>query len=232
MIIYRQNDPAWSSALLGASPYSMGGYGCLTTIIANALALAGYNVTPLDVCAHADIYTDANYPAGAGLILWYKISNPYPQFHIHLDNSARYKFIQVIAQFPSGYRGEHWVLEYNGVIYDPLYGTVNAMMPANYRPTGLVRSADIDPAPVTVPVAFTITVDGPLGGANFRPEPKIGNQANFLGNGEVVECDGSKTTTSGQTLPIKFSDGHIVSSSTWYYSPQYGYVNSLLVKHN
>ena len=233
MNIYRQNDPQWAGILIGNSPYFMGPYGCLTTAHAIAFSLAGWNITPGNICIHAELYTDANYPAGAGLLLWGNVGTVFPQYHLHLDDTGHYKFRQVIAQFPSGYRGEHWVLDDAGTIYDPLYGTETLSMPSNYRPTGLVRSADIDlaPLPVNVPVTFQVIVNGPLGSANFRTEPKTGdNIAVNYPNGSTIDCI---DTVTGQTLSITWPGGITVTTDKWYKSSLHGYYISAAVStHN
>lgn len=180
-MIYNQHDAPWSGTEMGTSPFTMGAFGCLTTDHAQALLLAGYTLTPLDVVTKFNeigAYTDASYPAGPGLLIWGKVAEAFTQYHSHLDSTGAFKFAQVIASYPSG-RFEHWVLEHNGIIYDPFDGTEG--MKANYRPTGFVRSADIDqaptppddlPTPTMFPEQRTVEVVGTGGaGLNCRVTP-------------------------------------------------------------
>lgn len=144
-MIFSQKDPLWSSMKMGSSPYTIGSFGCLTTAQAQAMQLAGYLINPEDLAIHPELYTDEHYKAGPGLWLWNKMGDFYPQYHFLLSAEGMYKFVQVIATYPSG-RYEHWVLQVNETYYDPLDGTSGGLK-ANYRPTGIVRSANIDPAP-------------------------------------------------------------------------------------
>lgn len=149
MEYFKQGDLRWAGIPLGVSPYKMGPYGCLTTAHAQALALAGYATDPGKVVTAlnaAGAYTGPAYVLGAGLLLWGKVHDAFPEYHWHPDSSAPYKFVQVIL----GSRQEHWLLQHDGLYYDPLTGLVGDALPSAYRTSGVARSADIDPAPVPV----------------------------------------------------------------------------------
>lgn len=201
MTNYSQRDPAWVNAQIANSPYTVGQVGCLLTAHCTALAFHGWNVTPAEFAAHHELFTDSNYPAGPGLLLWWKVSSIYPQYHFHLDDSGVFKFVQVIGTWThsdgSVYRGEHWLLQVDGTYFDPFDGSMG--MKSNYRPTGLVHSADIDLAPaepVIVPVVatenpapttFWITVTART--LNVRQEPTTASPiAQQLHAGDRVEC--------------------------------------------
>ena len=59
-----QRDPRWSSVRLGASPLTLGGYGCTTTCVA---MIEG--ITPDKIATHTEVYTNPG-----GLILWSKLN--------------------------------------------------------------------------------------------------------------------------------------------------------------
>lgn len=151
---YRQNDPRWNGLSIGGSIYRMGPYGCLTTATATAFNISGWDITPGDICVHPELYIN-------GLWNWTKVAGVYPQYHYRADKVGAFVFLEVIAVW-SGVKHEHWILQHNGIIYDPLDGTVG--MKPNYSLTGYGHSADIDPAPVTVPVIVPVV-------AEVAPEP-------------------------------------------------------------
>lgn len=150
MDIYRQTDPRWSGLSIGSSPYKMGPFGCLTTCFAQALLMAGYSITPGDICLKDDLY-DAQ-----GNLLWFKVGLTYPQLHIHFKSDVgRYKFVQVLVN----HKAQHWLLLVDGVYYDPEYG--NTGLKKNYTFTGYICSADIDPAPSPEVITISVPVQGP-----------------------------------------------------------------------
>lgn len=160
--MFNQKDEGWASLTIGDSPYLMRGYGCLTTDLAQALALSGYAVTPGSVVTALSAgngYTDRHYKETStgsadglsGLLLWMNVSRSYPQVTMYLHDGGAYAFIQVIASYQFG-RFEHWVLRVNGIYYDPIDGTTSPVLKSNYRPTGDVKSADISPfVPPVIP---------------------------------------------------------------------------------
>lgn len=133
-MMYSQRDPAWSAKHLGKSGLTMGGYGCLVTDIAQGLTLAGYSVTPGQLC---DSLNAHNGFTPDGLVIWGVIAQLYPQFHL---GGQGYTFVQ-------GTFGKvlHFVLLHAGVTYEPWYGVNN--LPSGWHNTGYTRTAAIDPAP-------------------------------------------------------------------------------------
>lgn len=66
-MILSQRDPRWRSEHLGYSQLTIGGEGCLTTVLAMINNQFGQNCTPADVAKHHEFYNQA------GLILWNNI---------------------------------------------------------------------------------------------------------------------------------------------------------------
>lgn len=237
MEIYRQTDIRWASKPLGVSPYFMGtpgvGFGCTTTCIAQILTIAGWNITPGDVNDGLNAiggYTDRNYipeatDGGSGLLLWYKAMQAFPQFHWNTGGPYELMVGDLGAY-------NHWSVQYQGALYDSITGS-NTLYPRvhNWR---VAYGCTVD-APIIVPVSvtidFSITVSGPIGSANFRTEPKTGdNIAVNYSNGTVVDCN---DTVTGQPMTITWPDGRVVTTDKWYKSSLHGYYISAAVSiHN
>lgn len=149
--MYIQTDSNWKGLHIGASEFLMGSEGCLTCDQAQAMTMAGYTITPADLCQDPSLYTDAHYGESspgandgqAGLWLWYRMQNRFPQYHVFLDASGKYQFVQVTATW-SGRRYQHWVLRVDGKYYDSIDGAITDGLKANYAATGRVYSANID----------------------------------------------------------------------------------------
>lgn len=230
MEIFTQKDPRWAGLPLGTSPYQMGPYGCLTTAHAQALALAGYAEDPgttVTKLNEVQAYTDANYIAGPGLLLWYKVANAFPQYHFRLDTAGCYVFVQVLIS----QRFVHWVLKVGDTYYDPLMGSTAGELHDTYKPTGKAYSADIDPAPVTVPIHFDITIQAPLGSAYVRTEPHSASPIKTsYPNGTHMEC---VSTVTGDKVTIRNRLGiPIASSDKWYEWVEGGFVSAAVSVHN
>lgn len=142
--MYSQRDGAWKDKVLGESGLRCESFGCTATDVAQALKLAGYDVDPgsfIDKMNSIGGFTDKNYKYGAGLLIWAKVEEAYPQFHFGGDG---YRFIK-----GSWGKYQHWILEHNGVKYDPFYGTESA--PQGFVEIDGSRTASIDPAPQPEP---------------------------------------------------------------------------------
>lgn len=173
--MYSQQSDPWGPTRLGVSQWTMRDSGCLVTCVANALLLAGYGFTPGNVVdsfnAHGTFTDDSYVVSGVpkpGLLYFGKVGNSYAMFH---PGSGPYQFREVKwgANF-------HWVLEYQGVFYDPWDSSTHFTMPSNYLPTGQVLLASIDQAQVE---AITASAPAPafwvqaLVGLNVRTSPHI-----------------------------------------------------------
>lgn len=176
MTLYSQRDPRWSPLDMGASPYSMGQYGCLTTAIAQAFELAGWTANdPGVVCTELSKnggYTGVSYPQGPGLVIWDAIARSFPEFHWRGATGGAYSFVQVWV-VDGAVRYEHFLLELNGTYYDPIDGTQG--LKGNYQLTGFRETADID-APVGSRFPLTVVVKGPLG-LKVRQQPTTASAA-------------------------------------------------------
>ena len=130
--MYSQSDPRWSFKPLGRSGLNMRYYGCLVTAVAEALTLNGHLTSPGQVC---DKLNANGGFLNNGWLVWAKVEQAYSQFHFNRPGCI---FIQgVYAKF------QHWVMEYEGKIYDPLTGKIG--VPEGFKPTGHKRKAYIDP---------------------------------------------------------------------------------------
>jgi hypothetical protein len=132
--MYNQKDPQWRDKKLGNSELSMNWWGCVVTAVAESLRLAGYDVYPGQVCD--SLNANGGFTAD-GLIIWSKVEEAYPQFHF---GGAGYFFKKGVLG-----RHNHWLLEYNGTLYDPLTGGEGA--PAGWYEVKGSREASIDQAP-------------------------------------------------------------------------------------
>jgi hypothetical protein len=76
-----------------------------------------------------------------GLLIWAVVERCYPQFHF---GGEGYTFLK------GNYKKfQHWLLNHEGIDYDPLFGTDHA--PAGFVVAPRSRSASIDPAPQPTP---------------------------------------------------------------------------------
>lgn len=187
----------------------MGRYGCVTTAIAEAIKKAGYDVDPGKVCAlltQNGGYTDRSYKFGPGLLNWWNIAKAFPQWSWEVGSSKAYQFIQVNTSY-----GEHWILLYSGIYFDPADGSERNSLKATYKPTGRIISANIAPAVINVPVEVPSTPAPPAyseptatppvpttkwvkftTGLNIRTEPRIAPETYLFSypKGTEVEIDG------------------------------------------
>jgi len=72
---YLQNDPEWSSDIIGGSNRKMGSTGCLIACVASAITDLGVPVTPGEVnqkLTEAGGFQDAD-------LIWYKINEAFPE---------------------------------------------------------------------------------------------------------------------------------------------------------
>lgn len=223
MTIFSQKDPAWAGMHLGTSQWTMGDSGCTTTNVAQALLLAGYStLTPGIVCqAFSDqgVYTDATHPLGAGLVIWPYIERAFPQFHWKGDG---YNFqMGLIGQ------GTHWVLEHDGVQYDPLNGSTT--LDPYVRRLATVTTASIDQAPIIVPVVVRGIVTAPEG-LFIRTSSHVRNDNHSLLNGKpdfiplggFCDYDGTEVgdIVEGNNIWLHKPDGlYVWSGATNYKQP-------------
>lgn len=130
--MYTQGDKRWADKRLGASRLTVGAYGCLSTALAQALTLAGYGVDP---GAFVDAMNKVGGYTVGGLLIWGKLDQAFPQLHIDKPNGD--------SVHEGRWNGNtHWVLQKDGMIYDPWYGKNE--YPKGFIPTKL-RTLFIDP---------------------------------------------------------------------------------------
>lgn len=221
MTLYSQLDQRWRSLPLGNSGCRCGGYGCTVCTVAQALTLAGWNITP------ADLINALNLNGGFddnGYLKWYWVGKAYPQFRFQTSASkGLYKFCQgTVGQYT------HWVLMKDGVYYDPLRGS-NDLSLSGVQNLQALWSADIDvnPNPVAVLVSappppaaagtvFEVRIDSPLGrnvhiGAADVSAPI--SAARFLNTGDTFEA--LSVISSSDPYP-----GTFLSCNKWYITDQ------------
>jgi len=223
MEIYSQRDPRWASLPLGESHYTVGSDGCTATCVAQALTIAGWNVTPGDLVTRLNEnhgFTDKHYlesHPGAGdgkpgLILWYKVQELYPQFHF---GSGGYTF-------QPGVWGKtvHWCLQYAdaeaGHTIDPWYGRMYA--PTDWNPCTGYRTASIDAAPVEVSVDFQVR---PTALINARITPQVlpsteglpHNVAMKVAKGTVIDCVDTVIGPDGDKWYVSKEHGYYLSAT-------------------
>lgn len=141
--MYSQKEPRVAELELGSSGLKSKNFGCLAIDIVNALNLAGWDVTP------EGFFAKMNANGGfdsEGLLQWYKVQDLYPQFHFGEFGDGR-----VNCYFVKGSWGvyKHWVLEVDGVVYEPYYATNN--LPNGWEELSRNRKASIDKKPVPAP---------------------------------------------------------------------------------
>lgn len=136
--MYSQRDQEWQEKKLGNSELAMYYWGCVVTAVAQALRLAGWNETPGTV---VDKLNQIGGFTPDGLIIWKKVEEAYPQYH---NGGDGYKLVK-------GHLGkfQHWVLEFNDQVIDPLFGQPYA--PKGFEASGVVRTAAIDKNPESNP---------------------------------------------------------------------------------
>ncbi len=73
--ILDQQDPRWALIKLGSSQRTVGHDGCAFVSAINAANwfYGGIKFTPDMLATNAALFTDANYPRGAGLVLWERL---------------------------------------------------------------------------------------------------------------------------------------------------------------
>lgn len=71
LTLLSQRDPRWAQKKLGASPLTIGRYGCTTTATCMGLSAFGIRMTPDQIAAKQDAYTQD------GLIIWDKLGLPF-----------------------------------------------------------------------------------------------------------------------------------------------------------
>ena len=153
-MIYVQRDFRWSGKTLGVnSPYTMGGYGCFVTSIANVMLLSGRLTTPGEIC---DALI-ANNGFADGLAVWANVTQAFPFFRF---DGGPYKIAQ---GYNAATAGSHWwAVSPTGSIVDPWTG--NATHPAGYPATGYANGVSCDPLPISINTAsVTIPVQGQSG---------------------------------------------------------------------
>lgn len=154
---YSQKDPQWAEKELGNSGLKMKNFGCLVTDVAQALTLAGWNITP------GELVDKLNQVGGFdsdGLLQWLKVSEVYPQFHFDQLTTGLLNCI-----FVKGSWGvyKHWVLQVSGTYYEPFYGVEG--LPNNFDIISTNRCASIDifvapkPEPTPEPKPEVISVE-------------------------------------------------------------------------
>lgn len=213
--MFIQSDFEWGDLHLGSSDLTMDGEGCLTCCQAFAMRLAGYAITPKELCLDASLYTDQNHRQGGGLWLWYAMGNKYPYYHIALDSSKHYKFVQVVATW-GGRQYQHWVLEVDGIYHDPIDGAGSPTLKQNYRPTGRVYSADIDPA--TVQTTFASFLENLEPSQERRDE--VGRVQDYLIAKGYMESPGGNRGFYGpktQAAIDRFQKEHGIMASPKYF---------------
>lgn len=163
MEIYSQKDPRWADKMLGSSDCSMKNFGCLVTDVAQALTLAGYSVTPGDLVDNlsANGGFDEN-----GLLQWEVIGRLYPQFNFDSEVSN-----YINTTFVKGSWGlfKHWLLEVNGVTYEPYYGKTG--VPANFDELSRNRIAAIEPYVAPTPEPTPEPTPAPTPEPAPQPDP-------------------------------------------------------------
>lgn len=231
--MYTQSDLRWAGLSLGDSPYTCAGYGCLATDWAEALTLAGYNITPLSFIATMNSiggFTDKHYLESSpgkgdgqpGLLIWAKVAEAYPQ--VHLDTGDEYIFQKgILGHFT------HWILKNKGNIYDPLYGL--PVEPSGFEET-THRTASIDPAPVDTIPAFTPFEVNLEPSQTYSDEVKrmqsfLITQGLFTDQGTNNGYYGPKT----QKAVDAFQKAHGIASATkfgWWYDKTREVANSII----
>lgn len=128
---FLQNDDRWKEDYLGKSKYTIGGYGCLLSIITSACTTLGYETNPKDL---NKLLTENDGYTSSGEIIWYKINETLPDIkydYTRIFNSGTimkdlkngYLPIVMVKYHGTGY--QHWVLIIGStkddfIIIDPL----------------------------------------------------------------------------------------------------------------
>lgn len=128
---FLQNDPEWKSDRLGSSNYTLGGSGCLVTVLAASMNHLGVKIDPQKL---NNLFTDKGVYTGSGEIIWYKIKDAVPEidysyqrvFHrTTLENDLKQGKLPIIQVKYYSTGIFHWVLvvgtdEDDFLIMDPL----------------------------------------------------------------------------------------------------------------
>ena len=75
---YLQNDSKWEKNPIGSSRYTMGGHGCLISVLATSMDYLGYETDPQGlntIFSNQGVYTEN------GDVIWYKINEAIPQIN-------------------------------------------------------------------------------------------------------------------------------------------------------
>lgn len=222
MTRYTQRDTRWSNMSLGTSPFSMGGDGCYVTSCAQILTLAGYAVTPGDLCQSLD--SDGGFTTN-GLAEWAGVTNAYPQFHY--DGSGTYRLVQM-RKYNSGsnsYDFHYYATDPSGIVYDPWTGT--DQHPAGFADTGAYTAISCASNPLTIVLAVEPTNDVALdfwveldSSLHVRSHPSLSAPiVETYPTGSVIECKG--------VVPGDSINGNVL----WYVSKRHGYYFTSAYSH-
>lgn len=203
--MYSQTDAKWGNQRVGNSTLPFRDYGCLVTIHAQALNLAGHLVDP-------GTANQALRNAGAfngPLLIWSRVNQAYPAYAF---GGAGYEFIEVWFG-----KIKHWVLKHRGVYYEPYYGRkFDTLPPYCNKVTGRKMTAAIAPATVapipTPPNTFPVTA---IRTCNVRSQPRLS-----------APLAGSRTLNPGDTFTgVAVVVGEMVGGSDkWIKSSKNNYV--------
>lgn len=149
MEVYSQTDPRWENNELGGVG-TIREFGCFDTAIAQAMLIAGHEVTP------AQVVDALNNNGGydKGYTLWAKVTEAFGFFHFGDQGSMKFKLVKGSMPAANGGRSDHWVLQDStGKVYDPWYG-VN-VLPRGWQDAGKSYDISVDevsaPQPVQAP---------------------------------------------------------------------------------
>lgn len=219
---YTQRDPRWSELRLGTSQYSMGGYGCYVTSCAQILTLAGYAVTPGELCLSLDADGGFTYD---GLAEWAGITTAYPEFKY--EQGGLYQLVQMRKYDgnTNQYDYHYYAKDVDGSAYDPWTG--DGSHPNGFIETGVSTPIHCDRNPVSVTIVvenvpaplqdFWVEFDYTL---RVRSHPTT--SATIMATydaGALVECKG---VVPGETV-----DGE----NRWYVSKLHGYYFTARYSH-
>lgn len=133
-----QNDSRWSEDLLGNSRYSMGGYGCLVSVLATSITDLGYKINAGDLNRK---FSEYGIFTNQGEVIWYKISEVFPDVRYRyqrifnsgtFENDLREGKLPIVMVKYNKTGVFHWVLivgadENDFLIVDPLNGSKDYM---------------------------------------------------------------------------------------------------------
>lgn len=223
---YTQRDPRWSGLRLGSSPYFMGDSGCYVTACAQILRLAGYPVTPGEMCLSLD--SDNGFTHD-GLAEWAGIVTAYPQFKYESD--GQYLIVQMrhYNGNTNQYEYHYYAKDTDGTAYDPWTGSEDH--PSGYADTGVSTRIKVDHSPDVLTVIPVSVVNVPSPAQDFwvefdamlhvrsHPTTSAPIMATYPA-GSVVECKG--------VVPGEAIDGE----TRWYVSKLHGYYFTARYSHD